>query len=396
MPNPRCIINTSKPPQELTNLIKSRDDIDTVHFYLDLKNSSSGLFIVDIIREIVENSKNISKGVDSSYLQSVLYTISCWKYWSKIVNKKIKIFIITDKGKSAYHKNINPLYKDNRKISNVMLPYAEESEEIIFKNNNLISDICIKLPDVHYISLEFLESDFIPYYLITRKFKEEKNIFHIIGSNDKDHYQALLLDNTIMFTKKSSNFKIFDKSTILLDYLKIKDNNDIDEKQKALTLIKNIDPHYISVLMAICGDTVDNVFGIKGIGAKTAFKIFNNDKIIKAIFGNSLGELLERVYNGDNIIINNPDITLLDKKYHYLVTEENNKIITDSFKQISYELLCRWLEKRDTITKIDHLNKIDSKLNKVLIENDIKEILVKMISSLEDIQLDPLSLEYLF
>ncbi len=396
MPNPRYIINTAKPPQELTTLIKSRDDIDTVHFYLDLKNSSTGLFIVDIIREIVENSKNISRGVDSTYLQSVLYTISCWKYWGKIVNKEVKIFIATDKGKSAYHKNINPEYKSNRKISSVMLPYSEQSEEIIYKNNNLISDICSKLPNVHMIPLEFLESDFIPYYLITRKFKDEKNIFHIIGSNDKDHYQALLLDNTIMFTKKSSNFKIFDKSSILLDYLKIKDVNDMEEKQKSLTLIKNINPEYISVLMAICGDTVDNVFGIKGIGAKTVFKIFNSDKIIKAIFGNSLEELLDRVHNGGKVILDNPDITLLDKKYHHLVTDENNKIITDSFKQISYELLCRWLENRDSITKTDHLKKIDFQLNNILLEENFKTSLIKMLNSLEDMQLDPLSFDYLF
>lgn len=392
----KSILSCTYVPNDIMNYVQNNPNVDTIHFYIDLKNSSTGLFVPDIVQDIVSNNGIMKKGFDSTIFQSILLTISNWKYWCSQRNLKLKIFIANDMGKSEYHLTLEKEYKANRKITNVILESCkEEMDEIKAKNWNFSEDVCNSLNDVYYINLKFIESDFIPYYLIKKYFNNMSNVLHILSSNDKDHFQFLNLPNTVMFFKRMGNHVVLNKNKFLnkfVNYLTLP----FDKQPLWTKIIDSIDPEHIVNIMSLVGDAVDDVPGIKGIGNKTAVKLFSEKEIVEKIFGTPQ-ESLQRVLEGKELAIQDSiPLSKLSNKWKNVVI--NNNVITNAYKLISYDCLINWLEKKDTVHKVETLDKIDGIINKPNKKFN-KEYVIKfyeMMNNLEDLQLTKIDIVNLF
>ena len=380
--NLKPIMFCTQPCMEIFDYINP-NTIDTIHLYIDLKNSSTNLFIPDVVQEIVETSRRMGKSVESSIFQSIILTCSNWISAARSRGFNCKIIICNDKGRSEYHTKLNPLYKKNRKITNVILEHYKEDIEVTkYQNWKLAEIICNKLNDVHFINLDFLESDFIPYYLVTRFYKNNDNILHVLSSNDKDHFQYLNLPNTLMFSRKGGTTVIYDKKSYLNRFIKIKDLS-TNKQAEWIEIMSKIDLNYINVVMALCGDVSDNVKGLYKIGEKMAAKMIVEKEVVDKLIG-PIEEAEKRVWNGGKLLIEDAiPLSKLSKQWVQAIQE--NDVVTDAFKQISYEALIKWLEKRDTLPKKEHLDKIEQNINKDYELNKQKEIdIINTIQRLED------------
>ncbi len=390
MADPKQILNCTYAPEELDNILSKNEELDTVHFYIDLKNCAVGLFIEDVVKELIETKNHLNGGVDSTIFQSIILTIGNWKNWAAKRKKNIKIFVTNDQGKSVYHKGILPEYKANRAVTNTTLAkYQDELNVVRHKNFELAESITNKLNDVFFFNLKFLESDFLSYYLITRTYKEQDNILHVIASNDKDHYQTLNEKNTVMFTRRAGVTKLYDKNTVLRDFVKIKSDTSIEKELELIKTISNIDPTYSPILLSFSGDTSDNVPGIKSVGNITAAKMFAEQRIVKALIG-TLDDAINRVQSGGKLLDESAlPFSTLGKNWQKAVRE--NDVITNAFRVISYEMLCKYLEEENTTNKIEMLEYIKNILEKKSIEivtESIADKFMGMFKKIPDIRLD--------
>jgi hypothetical protein len=60
--------------------------------------------------------------------------------------------------------------------------------------------------------------------------------------------------------------------------------------------------------------------------------------------------MVERIYNGGEFVKDNIE-NEVNKKWMKVV--ENSKLLTNSFKLISFDYLCKWLLAQDNLDKID-------------------------------------------
>jgi hypothetical protein len=363
MPNPSSLINTY-PPRVLSDIINEQNP-DTIHVYIDLKNVLRSLFVEDVVREIVLNSQTMNN-IDSSIFQSIIYTASTWKSFASRLGLTAKIFICSDVGKSSYHRSIYTKYKYRRDILNSSAIMGEKIKKIRDKNFLLAENICNRLPDVYFFCLKYLESDFLPYYLITRKFSNE-NIFHVVCSNDKDLYQTLLGDNVVQLYRMNKVNNILSRNSVLPLYLKLNKTTTKNKTEK-LEKISKIDKGYLAVMMAIIGDASDDIPGIDGIGPVSIIKLFSQTDIVTKLIGTQ-EELEERVHNGGNVFVEDK-IGLSQMPGIWRNVFLKNDLVTRAYKLISFESLCRWLEDGSNTLKNEYINYMDKLLNK----EDIKVI----------------------
>lgn len=381
-------------PNELIDAKLSESNFSEIYVYIDLKNVLTSLFVEDVVNQIISNSQTMTN-VDSSIFQSILYSISVWKSYAKTKNLKLKIFISTDIGKTCYHASIHKGYKASRAIINTSSPInGEEIKSIRDRNFNISELICNRIPNVYFFCMKYLESDFVPYYLINRKFNND-NILHIICSSDKDLYQALMKPNVIQTYKLKGVSTLLSKNSILQKYIKFRklsENSKLDKIQK----IAKIDPQYITMMMALCGDVSDDVPGIKGIGPVKALEMLAQTDIVNKLVG-SIENVETRILKGEKVLLED-QIGLRNLPDLWQIAVRNNDLVTMAYKLISFESLCRWLEKKDNTEKISYLDYMDDVLNKknikVILSSDI--FYASLVNKLEDLYLTPQIINEMF
>lgn len=396
MPEPTQMFTCTYPIENLQNYLTANKNIDTVHLYVDVKNTATSLFIPDVVTEIVENSKELRNRTDSTIFQGLLLIASNWKYWCKQRDLNFKIFYTNDTGRSTYHRILNDSYKDNRKITNTtLLKYSEELLTIRDKNFELAEKVLNKLDNVYYIKTKYLESDFISYYYISRYCKDKNNILHIIASNDKDMYQSLNMNNVIQYSKKKGNVKLLDKSNFLNEYFKV-DSLESDKQIQLLNKLSKFDPKYISVAMSIVGDTSDNVKGVDGLGPNRVAEMFSDVSIVNNLLGD-IDSIYQRLEENQNILIENA-VPLNNLHKYWRKAIDYNNTITNSFKQIDFEMLSRWMDKRDGDNKIMNYKLINDLVNKENKNLGVESFnnLNKFILEMEDNKLESSKLKVLF
>jgi len=390
MPSPNSIIS-AYPPDNLENIIQEKQP-KKLHVYIDLKNVMLSLFVIEVVEKIVVNSETM-KNVDSSIFQATLYISSWWKNYAYKRGMDCDVFISTDIGRSKYHLSLDKNYKLRRTVGNVM--HSEmldvSIKEIRDKNFNLSDKIINKIPGIYYFCTRFLEADFVPYYLITRKFKEP-GIFHVVCSSDKDLFQCLINDMIVMIYKSKNVKKLLDYTYTLYKYSGI---DKLKNKVKFAEQISKIDRRYLTLIMAIVGDAGDDVKGVNTIGTRRAMQLISDTKLVDRIVG-SPQQLEDRVSNGGNVFLEDRmPISSLSKMWQKVMLE--NKLVTNSFKLISFEQLCRWLETRDDTSKIEWIKYIDRVLSKEGLNLvPTANSLIYSLSKLEDNQLTESDVNVLF
>lgn len=335
------------PNYQILDSILSKGNYDIINIFVDLKNALQTVYLEHAIKNIVENTLR-SNYNDTSVFSSVLPFISFHKLYSLKREININFYFFFETGQSYYHKNLNKKYKISRQIDDLYGLSKDKREkftEVMQSNFSLIEKALNFLPNVTVFRVEHLEADFIPYFLITRKYVgDNDNECNIIYSNDHDLHQCCN-DNTYIFSKAGKKKNIITKDDVMSKFLQVQNDISVD---------------YLPLCMSITGDTGDDVEGIKGIGPKTVYKNFDE---ITELIDNDINKLYDNVMDG-NEIFNKKGIEFKNKYINKIVdSEDDNNLISRNLKQVSFELISRYLENPDSTEVVKRRNKIFETLN---------------------------------
>jgi len=365
------------PTYSVLDEVISQGNYDTLNLYFDLKNNLQSLYMEHTIRNIIDSTTK-SGITDSSIFSSIISFIAFHKMYARKRQIKINIYIFFESGTSFFHTNIRKKYKISRRIDD-LYGLEREKRELFFtvmhKNLILAERACNSLPGVKLFRMNHLEADFIPYYLISRNLvNTNENTGHIVYSNDHDLLQCLTAgEHVYVFQKAFKTKRLVKSGEALYRSFKVKTTKS-DE--------------LLPLAMSVIGDTGDDVDGIKGVGPKRALDMM--DSLIQLTGG------MDLLY--DNIMTKQPifDISRVKTPNKYLnkviTEEENNKLISDNLKLVSFELLSRYLDDPGSIEMVklrEYVNKINddktfslieplreaiNKLNVVIQEEDLTTI----------------------
>jgi len=204
-------------------------------------------------------SQNLSN--DSGFPTGAMFgVINAIKHLQRQYNEA-KIIMIFDAKGSNFRHQIYSEYKAHRKPA---------EDDLVVQIEPLYQ--IVRAMGFHFLCVEGVEADDVIATLATQA--DAKNIPTIVASGDKDLFQ-LVSDNVRQLDMKG---KLYDGSLV---------------KEKM-----GVEPHQISDLLALTGDSADNIPGVPSVGPKTASKwlaAYNNLEGVKANadkVGGKVGEKL--------------------------------------------------------------------------------------------------------
>ena len=317
--------------------------------YLDIRNNLAGLYYEEALKSMLNES-----GVKNLLLNVLDYIEFIYRY-SINFNKLPHIVIFFDVGTSAYHKNILKTYKSNRIISSYKLLSLTEAETAYDNIRNalgMIHSIFAKLYNVHVIRLRNLESDFIPYLMISKKIFGSKIDKHIISSNDKDMLQNLEFENAVLLSAFSSKKQVYTSKNWL--------------KKFKITDKLNIDIRNFVYFLSIMGDKVDGIPGVRDVGIKSMvsiLEIVDNSSIdyqSPRVYLDSLkqyyDDLSRRLQNKLRLIEKNFDI--FERNYKLISYKELiNNLSRTQKENIKRDLDVEHLSFRDTVKEMAEMKR---------------------------------------
>lgn len=317
-----------------------------INFFFDLKNNLQSLYMKHEIENLIETTL-LSKRTDSTIFESVLDFLAFHKTYAANRNINVKFYFFLESGKSNYHLNISKKYKISRRIDDLYGLDREKRElffNIIQKNFMLLEKALNRMPNVHVIRLPYLEADFVPYYLISRKLVDMDETAQVIYSNDHDLLQCLITEDVYTFVKVPKVKKLVKKGQALKSYLKFSTDK-YDE--------------YLPLIMAIIGDTGDDVYGVKGIGGKTIEKIIDEVITLTGSVENLYSNVMDRKQIFSSDLENHPN-----KYINSIIEKERTEnLITNNLKLVSFEILSRFLDNPVNTEMLEKRKIIENTLN---------------------------------
>ena len=178
----------------------------------------------------------------------------------------------------------------------------------------------------------------------------DKNIESFIVSGDKDFMQ-LINDKVFLYTpgKRNSAPDIYDKDGVIKKW--------------------GLPPEKIIDLLALMGDSSDNVPGVAGVGVKTAVKLLKEYGNIESILDNASKISNKRVHNG---LMNGRDKAFLSKELvtiikdvdvdtnveNFLLKSFDQEALGKKFEELEFYALLKYLatDAHETITKKEEKN----------------------------------------
>jgi 5'-3' exonuclease len=218
------------------------------------KEKNSDILVVDgtnnfircwtIVPTLSDNGDHV--GGVSGFLSSLGYAI-------KLLRPTRVIIVFDGKGGSERRRKLYPQYKEGRVVTKRLnRAYEEmsdsetEQKSVVEQMGKLVSFLQ-DLP-VSIISIDYIEADDAIAYIATQMYKES-NI--TIMSGDKDFMQ--LVNNRVQIWSPIKK-KIYGVADVINEY--------------------GVHPTNFIYYRVLEGDSSDNIDGVKGIGLKTAIKIF--------------------------------------------------------------------------------------------------------------------------
>jgi hypothetical protein len=335
------------PTYAILDEIVSYGSYKKITIFIDLKNVLQSTYMEHAIVNIVENSKN-TKFIDTSIFSSLVSFLSFHKIYGMKRGIDFEFIIFFESGKSSYHLNISKKYKMSRAIDDLYGLDKVDRElffSVLMANYQLIEKAFNKVPSTKVIRLPTLEADFIPYYLLSRKFLPlDGSVGYITYSNDHDLWQCAA-DHSYIFSKSAKIKKIIKPGTVMKQVLKRE------------TTIPDI---YAPLAMAVIGDPGDDIDGINGVGPAGFIEIF--DQLI-AMTG-TMGEIYKKLRNNQDLIQSTPPSIVNKKLEKVVIQETQKKTLSTAIRLISFELLSR---------ELDDPNKTEMLEKRQLIENRMSE-----------------------
>ena len=178
----------------------------------------------------------------------------------------------------------------------------------------------------------------------------DKKIQSYIVSGDKDFMQ-LINDKIFLYTpgKRNSAPDIYDKDGVIKKW--------------------GLPPEKIIDLLALMGDSSDNVPGVAGVGVKTAVKLLKEYDNIESVLDNAPNILNKRVHNG---LMNGKDKAFLSKELvtiikdvdvdtnveNFLLKSFDQEALGKKFEELEFYALLKYLaiDAPETITKKEEKN----------------------------------------
>ncbi len=323
------VTNTSQffsyyPKYEFLDNVLSLTKRKKINLYVDVKGCGQALFQEWAVKYILENSIE-SRIADTSVFSSVLEFISFHKLYAKKRECDINFYFFMDSGQSSYHSDIYNKYKEARKSSDFFGLDVESRKlfyKILDKNYYVLDRVVNKLPNCSFIRLEFLESDFVPWYLMKYCLSKDEidSSTNIVYSIDKDMLQCLDGPNKFQFYRHYKNVKMLTYKDIFKQGIK----SDIESNDPA---------SWFPLALSIIGDVSDCYAGVKGVGPGRIKKCFAE---CMKMCGS-----MDCVY--DNIYKNQPifDKNLKVKDASLQLIIDNHDLIVRNLKLASFELLSR-------------------------------------------------------
>jgi len=164
----------------------------------------------------------------------------------------------------------------------------------------------------------------------------------LIVSGDKDFRQALSRQ-TVMWDPMNDR---------LVDYDSLKRNY-------------GLEPEQIIEVMALSGDSVDNIPGIPGVGEKTALTLIqqfrsienllqNTDKIAKASLKNKLDEFKDQAYLSKRLVRLDNHVPIDVSIDHLRRRPPKNKELADLFRELDFRTLLQRFTEHAELSKKDY------------------------------------------
>lgn len=326
------------PQYAFLDQIMSYGDYHTLNIFIDLKNNLQTLYMEHAIINILESTKKAGRA-DTSIFASLISFLSFHKQYGMKRGKNINFIVFFESGQSYYHKNISKQYKISRRIDD-LYGLDKKDRDIFFKtlhaNLQLIESACNKIPGMKVVRLPNLEADFVPYYVVTRGLIEkEDGVGNVIYSNDHDMHQCLEKD-IFIFSKAGKNKKILQPGAG-------------DAMKNFFKKETGIPDEYLTLAMAITGDTGDDVYGVYGVGPVSFINMFDD---LVALTGN-MEQVYKKVQNKDKLFDPVPNKIQNKKLKSVIDAEIKNNTISDNLKLVSFELLSRELDNPSSTEIID-------------------------------------------
>jgi len=299
-----------------------------LNLYIDVKGCATSLFQEWAVKHILEHSKD-SITVDTSLFAGVLEFIQWHKLYAKKREVDLNLYFFMESGKSTYHLEVYKDYKALRGVSD-MFGLDLASRELFFKildrNYNVIDKVVNKLPNCNFIRLNFLEADFVPYYLMKHILPKENidSAANIIYSTDKDMLQCLDGTNMFQFYRHYKQVKMLTYKDIYTHFPKI----ELQVNDPAL---------WFPLVLSIIGDDSDGYKGVKGIGPNKFVEIFDD---IKTLVGHSMNNVYDNISKKKPIFDQNYKVANNSLK---LVLRDHD-IIVRNLKLASFKILSDVLE----------------------------------------------------
>lgn len=286
-------INYQIPYGQLYELLKGKKQIN---IFIDLNSIVKGFYnrilILEELNFYIEN-KRISDKLITELKQYLTNLFNNFKPYNP------KFILFYDTGINGNY-SIDPDYKSNRtNLSKTYIQTDDERELYYHIKNYYFNKIykVFKLKKIcSVIFLENVETDFVPYYAISKEFlnSDKKETLNLILSVDKDLLQCCDLNNTY---QSVCLYSTKDKKFILNLY---DDNTAISYITKKQSSLKS---KYIPTLLSLSGDKSDNISGLPGIGPIKAEKLICENNLNVEI--NNLNSLPSSINNYKQKLINN-------------------------------------------------------------------------------------------
>lgn len=279
-------IKSAIPYTYVNKILDNNKHLDNIVWFIDLQSIAKGFYNADNvffeINHYIENRKPAGFLINElkDYLNNLYLT------FKKSHGISSKFVIFYDNGKNLQNIGIDTSYKGGRSsivnliestdeqhlYKEIKQNYFNEIELLFDKKRDRVGHI---ISDV--INLHDYESDFIPYYFISKNIRgyDDPNHLKLVISNDKDLLQCCVFKNTFQITNtfypsrntgKRFNINVWN------------DNNAISyihKKFKEGILTSK----YIPLILSIAGDTADGIHGIKGYGVVKTVSYIQNLKV---------------------------------------------------------------------------------------------------------------------
>lgn len=230
--------------------------------------------------------------------------------------KPDKVFLVWEGGGSSRRRSLQGDYKRGRKAQKLNRFY--DSDEIPDTIDNKFTQVVqllnmLKSTSIRQIYVENCEADDVIAYMTRVKFHNDTIT---IVSTDKDYYQLLLTEKIRIYNPHKKIY-ITDKD-VIAEY--------------------KIHPKNFALAKTLCGDSSDNIEGIKGVGYKTVIKYFpilmsSSDVILQDLFKYASAHIDEKVVYR-NVISSNDKI----QKNWKLIYLDTSSISFDQINKINYQV----------------------------------------------------------